>query len=85
MLGSSAKKDELGEYLAANVRRLRKDRKLSQAELASALGVDPAAISLIELKRSNPTVSMLDAIATALKTTSAELLTRYRRAQTKAH
>ncbi len=60
--------------LAANVRRLRKERGLTQREVGRLLGVDQAAVSLIELKRSNPTLRMLDAIADLLGVTSAELL-----------
>jgi ribosome-binding protein aMBF1 (putative translation factor) len=62
--------------LAANVRRLREELGLSQAKLADKANVKAgqAAIGLLELARSNPTLSMIEALARALKTTSAALL-----------
>jgi DNA-binding XRE family transcriptional regulator len=62
--------------LATNVRRLRQQFELSQAELAKAAKTDQATIGLVELGRSNPTLRMIEAIATALKTTSAALLSK---------
>jgi transcriptional regulator with XRE-family HTH domain len=62
------------EALAANVRRIRLDRELSQDKLASLVQVDQTAISLIENSRSNPTVAMLEAIAEALEVTVIELI-----------
>jgi DNA-binding XRE family transcriptional regulator len=60
--------------LAANVRRIRLERDLSQDKLASLVQVDQTAISLIENSRSNPTVTMLEAIAEALEVTVIELI-----------
>jgi ribosome-binding protein aMBF1 (putative translation factor) len=60
--------------LATNVRRLREKLELSQAELAKVAETGQAMIGLIELGRSNPTLSMIEAVAKALKTTSAALL-----------
>ena len=62
--------------LRKNVRRLRKERGLSQAQLAEAVGVAQQAIGLIELARANPTLLTLEALAKALKTTVADLLTK---------
>jgi DNA-binding XRE family transcriptional regulator len=60
--------------LAANLRRLRQEKELSQADVARATGVDQAAVALIELQRSNPTLRILDKIADFLGVTPAELL-----------
>jgi DNA-binding XRE family transcriptional regulator len=60
--------------LAANVRRIRLGRELSQDDLASLAGVDQTAISLIENARANPTVTMIEAIAEALGATVVELI-----------
>jgi transcriptional regulator with XRE-family HTH domain len=60
--------------LAANVRRIRLDRKLSQDGLASLAAVDQTAISLIENGRANPTATMIEAIADALGATVVELV-----------
>lgn len=53
--------------LAANVRKLRKRKRLSQSDLAEAIGTDQAALSLIELGRANPTLRVLEAIAESLE------------------
>jgi ribosome-binding protein aMBF1 (putative translation factor) len=62
--------------LGANVRRLRKQLELSQLELVEKLGTDQAVISLIELGRSNPRLLMIEAVAEALRTTAAALLSK---------
>ncbi|MDN4985561.1 helix-turn-helix transcriptional regulator [Bradyrhizobium sp. WYCCWR 13022] len=61
--------------LAMNLRGLRKAQGFSQTGLAKALGVDQAAISLIERQRANPTLQMIQQIADALEVTVGELLT----------
>jgi ribosome-binding protein aMBF1 (putative translation factor) len=68
--------------LGKNVRRLREGLELSQAQLAGAIGTDQAAIGLIELARANPTLLTLEALAKALDTTVADLLTRPPRSRT---
>jgi DNA-binding XRE family transcriptional regulator len=62
--------------LSINVKRLRKDLDLSQAELAKKVGVDQAAIGLVELKRANPTLQTIAALAKALKTNVADLFSK---------
>jgi DNA-binding XRE family transcriptional regulator len=69
--------------LAANLWRLRKERELSQADVARALGVDQAAIGLIELGRANPTLRTIAAIAEVLQTTAGDLLNGRKRARPK--
>lgn len=59
--------------LAANVRRLRKARGMSQDELADAVGIQTAAVSHIENRRGNPTLTTLEALASALGVRFAEL------------
>lgn len=61
------------ELLAMNLRRLRLAKGWSQDQLAAALEVEQGVISLIENRRSNPTVLMLEAIAEALGSDIAEL------------
>jgi DNA-binding XRE family transcriptional regulator len=60
--------------LAANVRRLRKLKEWSQDRLASETSLEQNAISLIENRKSNPTLIAIDALAKALGTTVSELL-----------
>ena len=62
--------------LSQNVKRLRKELDLSQAELADKVGIDQAAIGLVELKRANPTLQTIAALAKALKTSVADLLNK---------
>ncbi len=59
--------------LARNVRRLRKKRKWTQDGLAIAAGIEQMAVSLIENRRSNPTVEVLEKIAGALDIRFVEL------------
>jgi transcriptional regulator with XRE-family HTH domain len=53
--------------LARNVQRLRKKRKWTQHHLAAAAEIEQMAVSLIENRRSNPTVEVLEKIAGALE------------------
>lgn len=54
------------KLLAANLRRLRLAKGWTQDQLASALEVEQGVVSLLENKRSNPRLLMLEAIAGAL-------------------
>ncbi|MEE3624098.1 helix-turn-helix transcriptional regulator [Nitrospirillum sp. BR 11752] len=57
---------DLRTILAENLRRLRKDKGLSQEELAGLSEVDRTYISLIERKRNSISLDKLEQIATAL-------------------
>ena len=59
--------------LARNVQRLRKKRKWAQDDLAAAAEIEQMAVSLIENRRSNPTVEILEKIAAALEVPFGEL------------
>jgi transcriptional regulator with XRE-family HTH domain len=61
-----ARNSAVAKALAANVRRLRKERGWNQDELAAESGIEQAAVSLIENARANPTLLMLEGIASAL-------------------
>jgi DNA-binding XRE family transcriptional regulator len=52
--------------LAREVRELRKERQLTQAQLAQASGIDQAEISRIERGQSNPTSATLTALLAPL-------------------
>jgi transcriptional regulator with XRE-family HTH domain len=60
--------------LAANLRRLRLARDLSQDELADSAGVRQALVSAIEVGTANPTLNSLESLALALGVTVGELL-----------
>ena len=52
--------------IAANVRRLREKRGLTQEQLAEASGVDAKSVQLLERGTGNPTARLLLAVAAAL-------------------
>lgn len=57
-----------------NIRRLRKEKGLRQIDLAIAVGIDSSYLSEIENKKRNPTILLLDNIATVLEVSLIELL-----------
>jgi transcriptional regulator with XRE-family HTH domain len=59
--------------LGMAIRRLRKERGLTQEGLAHAAGSTTATISSIERGRSNPNWSTVEAIASALDTSMVEI------------
>jgi transcriptional regulator with XRE-family HTH domain len=59
--------------LAKRIRAFRKERGLSQEELAHRIGVHPTYLSAIERAERNPALENLDATARALGVTLAEL------------
>lgn len=60
--------------LAANVKRLRKERGWSQEALADEAGLDRTYVSGIERVVKNPTVTVVERVATALGCRLGELL-----------
>ena len=60
--------------LAANLRRLRLARDLSQDELADGAGVRQALVSAIEVGSANPTLDSLERISLALGVSVGDLL-----------
>jgi len=56
----------LGRKVAESLRKLRKDRRLSLDQLATASGVSRAALSQVEGSRTNPTLSLLWKVAVGL-------------------
>lgn len=59
---------------AANVRRLRAEKKLTQDALAQGASMDPAEIRRIESGRRDPGVRVLTRVAAGLEVEPAELL-----------
>jgi transcriptional regulator with XRE-family HTH domain len=55
------------------VRQLRKERDLTQAEVARTMDVDPSVISHLELGHSNPAWGSVKRLAAALDVTIADL------------
>ena len=65
---------ELEKIFGRNVRRLRKERGLSQEELAEKAQLHPTYVSGIETGNRNPTVKIVSRIAGALGVDPARLL-----------
>lgn len=57
-----------------NIRRIRREKELSQEKLAELAGLDPKTIIQIEGGRRNPTLGSLQKIAKALKVDLIDLL-----------
>ena len=60
--------------LGDNIEKLRKANKLTTVELASLIGVKPQYISQIENSKRSPSLRIIQKIASALNTTTSELL-----------
>ncbi|MFI6294632.1 helix-turn-helix domain-containing protein [Nonomuraea sp. NPDC050790] len=70
---------EIIDLLAANLRRLRRLRGLSSAELARRAGVGPATLSLLERSQGNPTLETVTSLAAALGVPVTDLIDGARR------
>jgi transcriptional regulator with XRE-family HTH domain len=62
------------QLLSRNILRMRQKRGWSQHDLADEAGVRQALISSLEAQKSNPTLSSLEKVATALDVAVADLL-----------
>ncbi len=67
---------DLKEVVAANLRRARHEKKLTQEELADRSGLSTRYVGAIERADASVTVTALGQIATALGIEPAELLKR---------
>ncbi len=61
--------------LARNIRKIRKEMRLSQLRFSMEAGISLDILSLIERQRTNPRLSTLQSIAAYTGKTVAELLT----------
>jgi transcriptional regulator with XRE-family HTH domain len=64
----------LGQALGINVRRLRKERGLSQEALADAVGLAPTYVGQIERGLRNPTLDVVERFADVLGAEALDLL-----------
>jgi len=65
---------DLAVRIGKNISALRKSRKVTQAALAEAVGIDTVSLSRIETGKSNTSLLTLDAIAHELKAPLTALL-----------
>jgi len=63
---------ESRRLVARNLKRLRRERRLSQEALALEAEIDRTYVSGIERSIGNPTIDLLDRLADTLGTTTAE-------------
>jgi len=66
--------EDIPEILAANIRRLRHEQRISQEELAHRSGIDRSYVGQIERAEHKATVVMLGRLARALKVLPGDLL-----------
>ena len=71
---SSVWRMDVRQRLAANMKRLRKERGWSQEALADEAGLDRTYISGIERRVKNPTITVVDRVAKALNCRLGDLL-----------
>jgi transcriptional regulator with XRE-family HTH domain len=57
---------KLRRVVARNLRRLRRERRLSQEELADRAGLNRNYVGMVEREENAPTVDVLEQLATAL-------------------
>lgn len=69
---------DLKEVVAANLRRIRHAKKLTQEELADRVSLSVRYIGSVERGRASPTVTVLGKIANALGVEPSALLTKVR-------
>jgi transcriptional regulator with XRE-family HTH domain len=62
------------EQLAVKLKRLRKRSGLSQEELAAAAGISRTYLARLETAKHDPTLSVIERLAKALKVKTTELL-----------
>jgi transcriptional regulator with XRE-family HTH domain len=71
---------DLRDRVGSNIQRLRREKKLSQEELADRAGIHQTYLSGVEGGKRNPSVLVLDRISKALGVDAMDLFWRHRRA-----
>jgi len=65
---------DVRQRLAANMKRLRKERGWSQEDMAENVGLDRTYVSGIERQKKNPTIIVVERVAKALNCRLGDLL-----------
>jgi len=69
-------RQSLGKTVASNLRRVRKERGLSQEELALRAGINRNYPGMIERLQHSPTIEMIERLCRVLKIEPAQLFER---------
>ena len=67
-------KKNISKRLGANIKRIRTEKGMTQGDIVRALDLDRGYVSSLENGKRNPTLAMIEKIATALKISVDELL-----------
>jgi transcriptional regulator with XRE-family HTH domain len=70
---------DLRDRVGSNIQRLRREKRLSQEELADRAGIHQTYLSGVESGKRNPSVLVLDRISKALGVDAVDLFKRHRR------
>lgn len=70
---------DLKEVVAANLRRLRHAKKMTQEDMADRVGLSPRYIGSVERADASPSVTVLGRLAQALGVEPAVLVTKSKR------
>ncbi len=70
---------KLGKIVAANLRRVRQKRGLSQEALAALAGLNRNYVGMIERQENSPTVDVIERVAAALDIDPVELFKKHER------
>lgn len=67
-------KKDISKKLGANIKRIRTEKEMTQGDICRALDLDRGYVSSLEGGKRNPTLAMIEKVASALGVTSDELL-----------
>lgn len=73
-MGNQTQKDEAQRLFAANMRRIRKEKGLTQEQVAEAAGLHPNYVSSVERGERNISIRNIERIASALDAAMPDLL-----------
>lgn len=75
-MGNPTQRHDARRLFAANMRRIRLEKKLTQEQVAEAAGLHPNYVGSVERGERNISICNIDRIASALGVSMAELVSR---------
>lgn len=64
----------MGETFGKRLKQIRKNKKLTQKQLANKIGISEMSVTYYETNRSCPSIAVLEWLCTALEVSATELL-----------